>query len=78
MEDPAGQPIPLIEIQNDEDAKKYVFTVNPAAITILQDIKDKKVQILIDTICNLNFSGRSSCYFRTSTIRQVISSQQSA
>lgn len=46
MDDPVGQPIPLIEIQNDDDAKKYVFTVNPSAISILQDMKDRKVEIV--------------------------------
>ena len=78
MADPAGEPIPLIEIQNDDDSKKYVFTVNPSAISILQDMKDKKVGIMIATFRNLNFSGRSACRLRTSKIRQVIPCKSSA
>jgi len=38
-----GQPIPLIEIEKDDDAQKFVFGINPTAISILQEIKDKKV-----------------------------------
>jgi len=57
MADPAGEPIPLIEIQNDDDSKKYVFTVNPSAISILQDMKDKKVGVLV--ISGPQRSGKS-------------------
>lgn len=45
MEDNPGHPIPFIEVERDEDAQKFVFTINPDAISILQEMKDKKVHI---------------------------------
>ncbi len=38
-----GQPIPLIEIEKDDDTQKFIFGINPTAIAILQDMKEKKV-----------------------------------
>lgn len=37
------QPIPFIEIEQDEDTGKEVFKLNPLAIVKLQSLKDKKV-----------------------------------
>ena len=37
------QPIPFIEIEQDEETGKDIFKLNPLAIVKLQALKDKKV-----------------------------------
>jgi len=38
-----GEPIPFIEIVDDPEEKKHIFTINPEAISILQEMRDRKV-----------------------------------
>jgi hypothetical protein len=38
-----GQPVPFIEIELNPEEKTYYFNINPYAITILQEMKDRKV-----------------------------------
>jgi polynucleotide 5'-kinase involved in rRNA processing len=52
-----GHPIPFIEIDTDEETKKYVFGINSEAISILQEMKDKKVGVLV--IAGPQRSGKS-------------------
>lgn len=52
-----GHPIPFIEIDVDEETKKYVFGINSEAISILQEMKDKKVGVLV--IAGPQRSGKS-------------------
>lgn len=43
MNSKLGQPIPFIEIEDDNDERKHNFIINPYAIAILQEMKDRKV-----------------------------------
>jgi len=43
METSPGQPIPFIEIHENEEDKNHVLVINPYAINILQEMRDKKV-----------------------------------
>ena len=43
MSSKLGQPIPFIEIDDDEDDQKHDFKINPYAISILEEMKDRKV-----------------------------------
>lgn len=52
-----GHPIPFIEIDQDEETKKFVFGINHEAISILQEMKDKKVGVLV--IAGPQRSGKS-------------------
>ena len=45
-----GHPIQFIDIDQDEDNKKYNFNINPDAIAVLQELKDKKVHFFIRMI----------------------------
>ncbi len=43
METSPGQPIPFIEVHENEEDKNHVLVINPYAINILQEMRDKKV-----------------------------------
>jgi len=57
METSPGQPIPFIEIHENEDDKNHVLVINPYAINILQEMRDKKIAVLV--VSGTPSSGKS-------------------
>ena len=71
METSQGQPIPFIELSERDEDNKTSLMVNPYAVSLLQEMKDKKVSYLPP----LNSSRDSpyQVYFRwLSSLSQVL------
>jgi len=46
METSPGQPIPFIELSENEEDNKTLLVVNSYAVNLLQEMKEKKVSLI--------------------------------
>lgn len=46
MESSQGQPIPFIELAESEEDNKTLFVINSYAISLLQEMRERKVFII--------------------------------